>query len=134
MTTASATARASAVLHVGGLYYASEKAVVEHVLGRRPGVISVDANPVAQTATVVYDPELTSVQALREWVEECGYHCAGSRRRATCAIRWSPQITALTITRRRGARTRRMGTVTAVTPACRWRRWWPTCETASWCH
>ncbi|HET6871061.1 MAG TPA: heavy metal translocating P-type ATPase [Solirubrobacteraceae bacterium] len=77
MTTASATAPQATVLHVGGLYYASEKAVVEQVLGRRPGVISVDANPVAQTATVVYDPEVTSVQALREWVAECGYHCAG---------------------------------------------------------
>jgi Cu2+-exporting ATPase len=43
-------------LHVGGVQYASEKAVVERVLGRRPGVISVDANPVAQTATVEYDP------------------------------------------------------------------------------
>jgi len=77
VTTASATAPESTVLHVGGLYYASEKAVVEQVLERRPGVVSVDANPVAQTATVVYDPELTSVEALREWVEECGYHCAG---------------------------------------------------------
>ena len=41
-----------AVLHVGGLHYASEKAVVEGVLARRPGVIAVEANPVAQTATV----------------------------------------------------------------------------------
>jgi Cu2+-exporting ATPase len=65
------------VLHVGGLHYASEKAVVEEVLGRRPGVLSVEANPVAQTATVGYDPDLTSVEALREWVRECGYHCAG---------------------------------------------------------
>jgi P-type Cu2+ transporter len=63
----------TAVLHIGGLYYASEKAVVEQVLGRRPGVIAVEANPVAQTGTVAYDPEVTSVEALRE----CGYHCAG---------------------------------------------------------
>jgi hypothetical protein len=34
-------------LHVGGLHYASEKTVVERVLGRRPGVLAVDANPVA---------------------------------------------------------------------------------------
>jgi Cu2+-exporting ATPase len=77
MTTVSAAAPEATVLHVGGLYYASEKAVVEQVLGRRPGVMSVDANPVAQTATVVYDPDVTSVEALRDWVEECGYHCAG---------------------------------------------------------
>jgi Cu2+-exporting ATPase len=68
---------ASAVLHVGGLHYASEKAVVERVLGSQPGVHAVDANPVAQTATVDYDPATTSVEELRQWVEECGFHCAG---------------------------------------------------------
>jgi Cu2+-exporting ATPase len=67
----------STVLHVGGLHYASEKSVVEDVLGRRPGVLAVEANPVAQTATVTYDPETTSVADLRDWVQECGYHCAG---------------------------------------------------------
>ena len=77
MMTASTPAPEAAVLHVGGVYYASEKAVVERVLAHRPGVISVEANPVAQTATVVYDPDVTSVEALREWIEECGYHCAG---------------------------------------------------------
>ena len=65
------------VLHVGGLQYASEQAVVESVLRRRPGVVSVEANPVSQTATVRFDPSVTSVTALRRWVEECGYHCAG---------------------------------------------------------
>jgi len=64
-------------LHVGGLHYASEKAVVERVLGRRPGVVDVEANPVSQTATVTFDPGATSVAELGRWVEECGYHCAG---------------------------------------------------------
>src|SRR5919201_5779459 len=67
----------TALLHVGGLHYASEKTVVERVLGRRPGVLSVEANPVAQTATVVYDPETTGIEQLRDWVRDCGYHCAG---------------------------------------------------------
>ncbi len=67
----------TAVLHVGNLHYASEKAVVERVLGRRPGVAAVDANPVAQTATVAFDPAVTSVEELSRYVEECGYHCAG---------------------------------------------------------
>jgi len=40
-------------------------------------VLAVEANPVAQTATVRFDPERTSVAELRRWVEECGYHCAG---------------------------------------------------------
>jgi Cu2+-exporting ATPase len=65
------------VLHVGGVEYASEKERVERTLGRQPGVRSVDANPVAQTATVTFDPAETSLERLREWVEECGYHCAG---------------------------------------------------------
>jgi P-type Cu2+ transporter len=69
--------RESTVLHVGGLHYASEKAVVETRLGAQPGVLEVDANPVAQTATVEYDPELTDVPALKRWVEDCGFHCAG---------------------------------------------------------
>src|SRR5207244_11849619 len=43
----------------------------------QPGVVSVVANPSAQTATVTYDPGRTSVAALQRWVEECGYHCAG---------------------------------------------------------
>jgi Cu2+-exporting ATPase len=77
MTTTTTSAPETTVLHVGGLHYASEKHVVEQVLGRRPGVLSVEANPVAQTATVVYDPEATDVVQLRAWVQACGYHCAG---------------------------------------------------------
>ena len=67
----------SAVLHVGGLHYASEKDVVERRLRARPGVHHVDANPLAQTATVHFDETQTSIDELRRWVEECGYHCAG---------------------------------------------------------
>jgi P-type Cu2+ transporter len=77
MSTAIAPKHETAVLHVGGLHYASESAVVERVLSRRPGVLAVEANPVAQTATVTFDPALASVESLRAWVEECGYHCAG---------------------------------------------------------
>jgi P-type Cu2+ transporter len=72
-----ALALETAVLHVGGLHYATEKSVVERVLSNRPGVVDVEANPVAQTATVTFDPSETSVAALRQWIEDCGYHCAG---------------------------------------------------------
>jgi Cu2+-exporting ATPase len=65
------------VLHVGGLQYASEKVLVEGALGGRAGVLDVEANPVAQTATVTFDPDQTSVAQLQQWVQECGYHCAG---------------------------------------------------------
>ena len=75
--TATAPAHETTVLHVGGLYYASQKSTVERVLGAQPGVLAVDANPVAQTATVTYDAARTSVEELRRWVQECGYHCAG---------------------------------------------------------
>ncbi|MBB5618064.1 Cu2+-exporting ATPase [Chryseoglobus frigidaquae] len=56
---------------------ATSKNVTEAHLARQPGVLSVDANPVSQTATVTYDPQTTSVAHLQKWVIECGYHCAG---------------------------------------------------------
>ena len=65
------------VLDVRGVQWASEKARVEAILGRRPGVLSVEANPVAQNATIRFDGSQTSVDALRDWVRDCGYHCAG---------------------------------------------------------
>ncbi|MDQ2825466.1 MAG: heavy metal translocating P-type ATPase, partial [Actinomycetota bacterium] len=65
------------VLHVGNLHWATEEAVVESFLARLPGVEGVEANAVAQTANVSYDPSLTSVAELRQWVEDCGYHCVG---------------------------------------------------------
>jgi Cu2+-exporting ATPase len=65
------------VLDVRGLQFASEKARVEQILLRQIGVTRVDANPVAQTATVTFDPAATSLTKLRGWVTDCGYHCAG---------------------------------------------------------
>ena len=65
------------VLDTRGLNWATEKNLVEAVLGRRPGVVEVEANPVAQSANVVYYPGRTSVVELRDWVEKCGLHCAG---------------------------------------------------------
>ena len=69
--------RVTAILDVRPILRGSQKAVVEAVLGRRPGVEQVEANPVAQTATVTYDPATTSLAELRRWVQECGLHCAG---------------------------------------------------------
>jgi P-type Cu2+ transporter len=67
----------TAVMEVRGVQWASEKARVEAVLGQRPGVTRVEANPVAQTATVTYDADRTSIAELAEWIRDCGYHCAG---------------------------------------------------------
>jgi P-type Cu2+ transporter len=69
--------RVTVVLDVHPMLLGSEKAVVEAKLGRRPGVERVEANPVAQTATVTYDATKTSLADLRRWVQECGLHCAG---------------------------------------------------------
>jgi len=68
---------ATTVLHVGGLNMASEKAVPEQVLGRRPGVALVEANPVAQTANVTFDTGQTSVADLQRCVQECGFQSVG---------------------------------------------------------
>lgn len=70
-------AAVTAVLEVSGVQWATSKNVAEAVLSRRPGVLSVDANPVAQTATVTYDPDRTDLAELRGWVRDCGFHCAG---------------------------------------------------------
>lgn len=69
--------RSTVVLDVRGLNWASQQSTVTAVLRRRPGVLDVEANPVGQTATVVFDPRRTSLAELRRWVKECGYHCAG---------------------------------------------------------
>jgi len=65
------------VIDVRGLRFGTEKNVVEAALGRRPGVTAVEANPVAQTANVTFDPAVASLADIRGWVQECGYHCAG---------------------------------------------------------
>ena len=69
--------RATVVLDVRPILRGSETNTVDAILARIPGVESVDANPVAQAATVSYDPRRVSVAELRRVVEECGYHCAG---------------------------------------------------------
>jgi len=68
---------AVAVLEVKGLHWASQKTVIENTLGRLPGVRTVEANAVAQNATVAYDPNVTNLVELRRWIEQCGYHCSG---------------------------------------------------------
>ena len=65
------------VLHVGGLHWATSEHAIESALARRAGVEAVEANATNQSATVTYDPSVTSVEELRRWVTDCGYHCAG---------------------------------------------------------
>jgi len=65
------------VLELDGLQWASEENAIEAILGRREGVVAVQANPVAQTATVTFDPARTTVHDLAGWIGDCGYHCRG---------------------------------------------------------
>ena len=67
----------TAVLDLRGLHWASQQNVASSVLGRQTGVVEVMVNPVAQSATVVFDPAVTTLADLRRWVEDCGYHCSG---------------------------------------------------------
>ncbi|ERG63990.1 hypothetical protein L332_05905 [Agrococcus pavilionensis RW1] len=67
----------TAVMEMVGVHWASSKAVTETSLSRRPGVARVEANPVSQTATVTFDPTVTSIADLTEWIRDCGYHCSG---------------------------------------------------------
>ncbi|MCL4287433.1 MAG: heavy metal translocating P-type ATPase, partial [Thermoleophilia bacterium] len=73
----SAEAPERVVIEAAGMLRASEKAVVEAAIGRRPGVLDVEANPVSQTAAVTFDPDAASLEDLRRWVRDCGYHCSG---------------------------------------------------------
>lgn len=67
----------TAIMEVQGTHWASSKVVVESMLSRHPGVLNVDANPIAQTANITFDAELTSIAKLASWIRECGFHCAG---------------------------------------------------------
>ena len=71
------------VLEAGGLHWATSESVIEKTLLGVPGVLAVEASAVSQTATVTYDPNQTSVAQLVGWVNDCGYHCTGSRYLAT---------------------------------------------------
>ncbi len=68
---------ATVVLETLCCYRASEKAVIESALERVPGVLAVEANPVAQTATVTYETRRTDVSELGAAVRRCGYQCDG---------------------------------------------------------
>ena len=69
---ASGSMSRTTVLHVGGLHWATSEQSVESTLARRAGVESVEANAANQSATVTYDPDVTSVSELAGWVRECG--------------------------------------------------------------
>jgi hypothetical protein len=78
---------ATVVLQMGGMLRASEKAVVEAVLGRRPGVLAVEANPVSQTANVTVDPASPRWPSCGGGSRTVGSIARASRSRSTSATR-----------------------------------------------
>lgn len=67
----------TSVLDARGVSWASSKARAEKRLSQRPGVLDVSVNPVAQTASITYDADVTSIREMTDWIRDCGLHCAG---------------------------------------------------------
>jgi Cu2+-exporting ATPase len=67
----------TATLDVGGMPSILDYRAVEKQLGRIPGVQRAAASTASNSVTVEYDETVTSVAALRDKVNECGFHCTG---------------------------------------------------------
>ena len=67
----------TSTIEVGGLVSTLSAAGVDRQIAGLPGVHRVDVNYVAGSATVHYDESQTSLEAIRQRVVECGYHCRG---------------------------------------------------------
>jgi P-type Cu2+ transporter len=67
----------TATLDVGGMSSVLDYRCVEKQLGRIPGVKQVTASIASNSATVEYDENVTNVAALKDKIQECGFHCAG---------------------------------------------------------
>ncbi|WP_263730524.1 heavy metal translocating P-type ATPase [Cellulomonas sp. SG140] len=65
------------VLALEGLHWATSEPIVEKTLMQQAGVLAVEAHALSQTATVTFDPAVTSLAQLVGWVNACGYHCEG---------------------------------------------------------
>ncbi|MBI3326765.1 MAG: heavy metal translocating P-type ATPase, partial [Nitrospinae bacterium] len=75
---------------IGGMSCASCVATLEEALGRVPGVEQVSVNLATERATVTFDAEVTTAQALAKTIEETGYQVRGGTmtlpiRGMTCA-------------------------------------------------
>ena len=64
-------------LDVGDLFSVLGAHGIERQLQRVAGVGRVSVNPVSGSTTVMFDPGKTSVAAIQEAIEDCGFHCAG---------------------------------------------------------
>lgn len=80
------------VMEVAGVHWASSKSIAEATLSRRPGVLSVEANPVSQTANVTFDPDKTSVADLRAGCRTAATTVRASQCRSTSVIRCTKPV------------------------------------------
>jgi len=64
-------------VEIDGTMSIVDGAGVEKQIKRRKGVVSVGANFLSGTATVVYDETLVAPDDIKTFISECGYHCRG---------------------------------------------------------
>ena len=67
----------TSTIEVGKLVSTLSAAGVHRQLSTLPGVYHADVNYVAGSATVHYDEGRVTVEAIRQRVVDCGYHCRG---------------------------------------------------------
>lgn len=67
----------TATLEVGGLLSALGARGIEKQLLRLEGVGRVSVNPVSGSATVMFDPEATTLATIQTAIMKCGFHCGG---------------------------------------------------------
>ena len=67
----------TSTIEVGELVSTLSAAGVGRQLSTLPGVHHADVNYVAGSATVQYDESRTTLEAIRQRVTDCGYHCRG---------------------------------------------------------
>ncbi len=67
----------TSTVEVGELVSSLSAVGVQRQVATLPGVHHVDVNYVAGSATVHYDEAQTSLQAIRQRIIDCGYHCRG---------------------------------------------------------
>ncbi len=67
----------TSTIEVGELVSSLSAVGVQRQVSTLPGVHHVDVNYVAGSATVHYDEAQTSLQAIRQRIIDCGYHCRG---------------------------------------------------------
>jgi Cu2+-exporting ATPase len=67
----------TATVDVGGMVSMLDYQAIEKQLGRLPGVHRVAASVASNSVTAAYDETVINVSALKDKINECGFHCTG---------------------------------------------------------